>query len=134
MVASLRTIALSTLNSNLILLILRIENLQIIRHRPLNSNLILLILKQKEWGTLHGISTLNSNLILLIRILYILNICAHLVFKFQSDSINTLTICLEYEDGKSLNSNLILLIRGSDALMALISPPLNSNLILLIQA
>ena len=56
--------------------------------RTLNSNLILLIRAYEKIQEFNG-SALNSNLILLIRILDILNICTHLVFKFQSDSINT---------------------------------------------
>ena len=100
----------------------------------LNSNLILLI---RRWWNIHQVSctSLNSNLILLIRfaVRWIDDCCfvfkfqsdsintdravkyitASLSFKFQSDSINTNFYRLSTRSRKTLNSNLILLIRCS---------------------
>ena len=99
---------------------------------PLNSNLILLI---RDWffgNVFPWLLPLNSNLILLIR-LSIYSGCTCVIFKFQSDSINTAKIVATKVTGLPLNSNLILLILplGPTKEYALLS--LNSNLILLIR-
>ena len=102
----------NSLNSNLILLIQKRKRLWQARHSPLNSNLILLILmEQSFWACLT--LTLNSNLILLIHykqsipvicvfplnsnlilliLIWIINASFFINnFKFQSDSINTIS-------------------------------------------
>ena len=81
----------------------------------------------------HG-TALNSNLILLI-----LEWCSigriDQYFKFQSDSINTVKLSsTKIKRLKTLNSNLILLIRLVASSCSIADPSLNSNLILLIQS
>ena len=82
---------MQTLNSNLILLILTIGGQQYIADYALNSNLILLIP--------HGIPGKKSRCI---------------IFKFQSDSINTPKANNPNRYWCTLNSNLILLIQRSN--------------------
>ena len=81
------------------------------RYKTLNSNLILLI--RFRWvlqvDTLY--SSLNYNLILLIRKGTIKLPGDEIVFKFQSDSINTERTWVNFSAYLTLNSNLILLIR-----------------------
>ena len=55
-----------------------------------------------------------------------------ILFKFQSDSINTDIRVYKYDYSSSLNSNLILLILLINAIESFIAFSLNSNLILLI--
>ena len=75
----------------------------------LNSNLILLILIRVIKKPFLQ-PTLNSNLILLIREAELIQEPKSIIFKFQSDSINTGTRAILLPSKKSLNSNLILLI------------------------
>ena len=123
----------STLNSNLILLILSHDLTPSPILFSLNSNLILLIqitghpIPYKENSFKFQSDSINTNPDLSSG-----SLTRH--FKFQSDSINTnLFWCKCQHSNQSLNSNLILLIPSM--LLILSSTPftLNSNLILLIQ-
>ena len=123
----------TTLNSNLILLILPLKRDIVSIYLPLNSNLILLIHFSKVCLHLRC-KTLNSNLILLILYVKLDILGLDNIFKFQSDSINT-----DIRDGiidpaEALNSNLILLILFKTRRMPIYNYPLNSNLILLIRS
>ena len=88
------------------------ESLQVQPAQPaLNSNLILLILKLTLMVYVKLTLTLNSNLILLIPSATTATIEWCSIFKFQSDSINTNKSRSVYSIGViTLNSNLILLI------------------------
>ena len=55
------------------------------------------------------------------------------IFKFQSDSINTMKARKSPQKSFPLNSNLILLILSQELTVNLSDDTLNSNLILLIQ-
>ena len=77
-----------SLNSNLILLIHQFQQMFNMNLKSLNSNLILLILLLIYDGRATYLS-LNSNLILLIPET-IAEEAEYLIFKFQSDSINTI--------------------------------------------
>ena len=76
---------------------------------------------------------LNSNLILLIPLQRYVDNGKAKYFKFQSDSINTLQQQRSLHRQRSLNSNLILLIRDWTMLCGWLEISLNSNLILLIR-
>ena len=98
----------------------------------LNSNLILLIhLKLRHEND--KLYPLNSNLILLIRKRVRRQVLEMDHFKFQSDSINTLTPLCKVLPQNALNSNLILLILAREIKERDVHFPLNSNLILLIR-
>ena len=78
--------------------------------------------------------TLNSNLILLIQAKEAAMSQPVITFKFQSDSINTLSVAGKQAGIKPLNSNLILLIpKVVKEYTFIIFMSLNSNLILLIR-
>ena len=119
-----------SLNSNLILLILNRREKEAVSLLPLNSNLILLIPQQ-----LYHLRTFNdfkfqSDSINTVTKTFGIDLQAF--FKFQSDSINTEKCKEILSDVVPLNSNLILLIPNQleRGIMEYIS--LNSNLILLI--
>ena len=121
------------LNSNLILLILSLAMYHVLSLLTLNSNLILLI-RFCRLRPYQSQPTLNSNLILLIRGCESDSESERILFKFQSDSINTkvgfqraiIAVSFKFQSDSinttssprfhtslyALNSNLILLIHG----------------------
>ena len=100
----------TALNSNLILLIPSAKITFFVKSYPLNSNLILLI-QMPPLPLSVRLSALNSNLILLIRYSVYAFRLQVIVFKFQSDSINTMIELTGQVIVYTLNSNLILLIQ-----------------------